>query len=349
MEPVTDDDVERAFRALARVSLDSAKASVAPLPEATRRQASVDSPNSPPPPPWRARQPRFLLGDLVLPPVTRNQLEAALAKLKFHDVVYEDWGFSGVDPTGRSATLCLYGPPGTGKTRAAEALAGAMGKPLLAISAGDVESRYFGETPKNVKTIFEAAQDQSAVLFFDEADSLFGRRASDVTQGVDHEVNATKSTLLMLVEQFEGVLVLATNFERNLDPAFHRRITWTVEFLKPDADGRRALWDMHIPSKVPLAISRAELIETATSNSEGFTGGDVLTAMRLALAAAVRESGKESRLSGDHILSACAAVRRAEASLRGGYRANAVRGLFTGGAADRSPEHATIATANKEA
>jgi len=324
LPPATAQLVDKLFTLLAITTPAStaAKASAArtrPFPP-----PSAAAPPTPPVAPsdavpvvaWTARPARRKLEDVILAAQTRTALESALAKLRYHELIYERWGFGAVDTVGRAATLCLFGAPGTGKTRAAEALAGALDMPFLAVAAGEVESRYMGDSAKNVRAIFKAAVEQGALLFFDEADSLFGRRASDVTQGVDHEVNVTKSTLLVEVERFPGVLVLATNFERNLDPAFRRRLSWVVEFVKPDAEARLALWNLHVVSGIPLAIERTAFLDGCVAASDGLTGGDILTATRLALAAAVLEEGEASRLSLDHVHAACADVRRGESNLR---------------------------------
>jgi SpoVK/Ycf46/Vps4 family AAA+-type ATPase len=252
---------------------------------------------------------------VVLADTTRVELEEALTKVRFHRTIYEDWGFGVVDSTGGGVTLNLYGPPGTGKTRAAEAVAGEMRRPILHLSAGDLESRYMGETAKNIQAVFRETQASGAVLFFDEADSLFGRRASEVTQGVDHEVNVSKSTLLVEMDRFEGVLVLATNYQQNFDRAFVRRISHHIHFRLPDRAARHALWSMHLVAGVPLAEEREGILEFATDASEGLSGGDVLTAMRLALPAALLAAPSSPRLRRGDLAAAIERVRRARAEV----------------------------------
>jgi SpoVK/Ycf46/Vps4 family AAA+-type ATPase len=277
----------------------------------------VSGPSSSEVPEFVARRPRHAMADVILPPRTALQLEEALAKIRHHGLIYEQWGFASIDPTGRALTLALFGPPGTGKTRAAEAIAGELGQSFLAVDGGRIESKFFGDSAKNVRAVFKAAADQNAVLFFDEADSIFGKRASTVTQGVDHEVNVLKSTLLTETEQFRGVLILATNFERNLDPAFRRRISWHVQFVTPDAATRRRLWSLHLVPGIPMSVPREELLDFATSESEGFAGGDILTALRIALAQIARESGPAARLGAAALARACEEVRQAALAVGG--------------------------------
>lgn len=258
-----------------------------------------------------SRAARYRLTDVVLTEATRLEVEEALAKVRHHELIYEVWGFGAADPAGRGATINLHGPPGVGKSRTAEAIAGELGRPLLALTAGDLESRFMGETPRNVKAAFREAAATGSVLFFDEADSLFGKRASDVTQGIDHEVNVTKSVLLVEVERFEGVLVVATNFPQNFDRAFLRRLTYNVRMRLPDREARLRLWAMHVTGGIPLATDRAAMLDRLADESEGLSGGDILTAMRLALPAVVLERGDQGPLEFEHVQAAIERIRRA--------------------------------------
>lgn len=146
-----------------------------------------------------------------------------------------DWGFAAVDPAGKGVVLNFFGPPGTGKTLTAEALAGSLSKPLMFMSIADLESKFMGDTSKNIAQVFKTATAEGAVLFFDEADTLLGKRLSSVTQGIDNEVNAMRSTLLIELEKHEGVVIFATNFAKNYDSAFVSRISQHIQFALPGA------------------------------------------------------------------------------------------------------------------
>lgn len=244
----------------------------------------------------RVSQPSVRLEDVVLSAITHRSVMEALEKIRSYSLIYETWGFSAVDPKGRSITLNFFGPSGTGKSRTAEALAQALDRPVLRVAAADVEARYLGDSPRNVRAIFQAAREAGAVLFFDEADALFGRRASEVTQGVDHEVNAVKTTLLTELDAFDGVVILATNLQEVIDPAFIRRIAWHVHFRKPDLEARRKLWELHLVPGIPLAEPRGELIAHLADASEGRSGGDILTTLRIGLPAAVRRCAGHDRV-----------------------------------------------------
>lgn len=230
------------------------------------------------------REARFNLSrDVVLPARTRLQLDECLARLRFHTKIYQDWGFAAVDPMGMTAILNFYGPPGTGKTLCAEALAGQLGLPFMALGIAELESKFMGDTAKNIQTTFEQARQTGALLFFDEADTLLGKRLSSVTQGVDNEVNAMRSTLLIELERFEGIVVFATNFAKNYDEAFRSRIGYHVEFCLPDLGARQQLWERFLVPQIPLAGPREALLDSASLRSDGLSGREIRTCMRLAL------------------------------------------------------------------
>ena len=145
--------------------------------------------------------------DVILSVATRVQLDEGIAKLRFHKMIYEDWNFGSVDKQGRSVILNFFGAPGTGKTLTAEAFAGSLGLSIIKLGIAELESKFMGETSKNIQAVFKAATEANAVLFFDEADTLLGKRLSSVTQGIDNEVNAMRSTLLIELEKFNGIAI----------------------------------------------------------------------------------------------------------------------------------------------
>jgi SpoVK/Ycf46/Vps4 family AAA+-type ATPase len=192
---------------------------------------------------YELRTPRINLeDDVILNGDTQRMFDEAIGAMRYHKIIYSDWGFNAVDPTGRNLILNLYGPPGTGKTLAAEALAGTLKRQFIHIGIAELESKYVGETAKNITAAFQRAAIEGALLFFDEADTLLGARLSSVTQGIDNEINAMRSTLLIELERFEGLVVFATNFAKNYDSAFVSRIRYHIEFSLPDLDARTRLW-----------------------------------------------------------------------------------------------------------
>ena len=260
--------------------------------------------------------PRFTLeNDVALAPDVIKQLDEAKAKIDHYQKIYIDWGFSAVDPQGNGIVLNFYGPPGTGKTLTAEALAGSLSLSILSISIADLESKFMGETAKNIAALFKQAANENAVLFFDEADTLLGKRLSSVTQGIDNEVNAMRSTLLIELEKHSGIVIFATNFVKNYDSAFLSRITHHIGFTLPGESERKHIWNKLIVAAIPLFGEREMIIDQATSLSGGLSGRDIRNAMRLALPKAVMETENQA-LAMHHIESAINQIRDAYSAIK---------------------------------
>lgn len=240
---------------------------------------------------FRIVQPIVTLdNDVILSTATRIQLDEGLAKLKFHKTIYEDWNFGSVDKQGRSVILNFYGAPGTGKTLTAEAFAGSLSQPIIKLGIAELESKFMGETSKNIQAVFKIATEANAVLFFDEADTLLGKRLSSVTQGIDNEVNAMRSTLLIELERFNGIAIFATNFAKNYDEAFRSRISHHIHFDLPDLDGRKKIWSKMLVDQIPLLEPKEDVIQAVAELSDGFSGREIRTCMRLVLPKALLEA-----------------------------------------------------------
>lgn len=232
----------------------------------------------------RSTLPRFTLErDVVLSPQVKQQLDEALVKIHHHHTIYVTWGFAEVDPCGSGTILNFHGAPGTGKTLTAEAFSGSIGKRLISASIADLESKFMGDTSKNIAQLFESARAEDAVLFLDEADTLLGKRLSSVTQGIDNEVNAMRSTLLIELEKHTGIVIFATNFARNYDSAFVSRISQHIRFELPGESERRALWARMLVPGIPLAEEREGVLDVLAAVSEGLSGREIRTCLRLAL------------------------------------------------------------------
>lgn len=257
---------------------------------------------------FKPEAPRRRLSDLVLSAATERQLRTALAKIQYHDKLYHDWGLETIHPEGRSVAINLYGPPGTGKSFAAEGIAEHLQSQIIRIDYAAIESRFVGDTPKNIVAAFTAAREASAVLFFDEADSVLSRRATNITQAADYGVNVSRSTLLLQLDSFEGVVLFATNLASNYDPAFVRRILAHVHFPLPDEAALIRLWAYHLPAQMPCQPDVTP--EALASRSDGLSGGDVLNAVILAAAAAVEQN--ETAVSLSHFEDALAQIRRSK-------------------------------------
>ena len=188
--------------------------------------------------------------DLVLPPAEAELLHRIAAQVRHRDAVYDAWGFGARGGRGLGITALFAGPSGTGKTTAAEVLAAELGLDLYCIDLSLVVSKYIGETEKNLRQLFDAADASGAVLFFDEADALFGKR-SEVRDSHDRYANIEVSYLLQRMEAYRGLAVLATNRQSALDPAFLRRLRFVVTFPAPDRQYRRAIWQRAFPVATP--------------------------------------------------------------------------------------------------
>ena len=224
-----------------------------------------------------ARKPLYKMSNLVLPETTAGQLKTLHSRFENQKLVYETWGFAEIDPAGRHIAFNLYGPPGTGKTMCVEALAAEWKKMVIDVNYAEIESKYVGDTGKNITAAFQAARQQGALLFFDEADSILGQRMTSVTQAADQAVNVARAVMLKQLDAFDGIVAFATNLPRNFDSAFVRRIPIHIEIPLPDWNGRRRLWEKLVPLQAPF---RAKMdFDKLADNSEGLAGGDLKNAV----------------------------------------------------------------------
>jgi AAA+ superfamily predicted ATPase len=194
----------------------------------------------------------YVWDDLVLPADVMAQLRELVARVEHRARVMDEWGFDAKLAGGKGISALFAGPPGTGKTMAAQVIAGALGLDLFAIDLSAVVSKYIGETEKNLERVFRAAADSDAILFFDEADALFGKR-SEVRDSHDRYANMEIAYLLQRMEQYDGLAILATNVRSHLDEAFTRRLQAIVEFPFPDVAERRRIWQVCLPRQTPMS------------------------------------------------------------------------------------------------
>ena len=194
--------------------------------------------------------PRYVWKDLILAEKIQSQLMGLVHYLQHQETVFHRWGARDVRARGYGIKALFSGGPGTGKTMAAEVIAGSLGLDMFRVDLSQVISRWVGETEKNLKEIFDAAEGGTAVILFDEADALFGSRG-DVKQAQDRFANQEVSFLLQRLEVFEGCAILTTNLQENIDEAFLRRFGAVIEFPMPSAEQRRQLWDKAIPKNAP--------------------------------------------------------------------------------------------------
>jgi hypothetical protein len=206
--------------------------------------------------------------DLVLPAAQMETLHLIAAQLHQRTTVHDRWGFAQKTRRGLGLSALFYGPSGTGKTMAAEVLAGEMRLDLYHIDLSRVVSKYIGETEANLRRVFDAAEENGAILLFDEADSLFGAR-SEVKDSHDRYANIEVSYLLQRMESYRGLAILTTNMRQALDPAFRRRIRFAVPFPFPDEQGRARIWQQVFPAAAPtdgLNVERLARLRIAGGN-----------------------------------------------------------------------------------
>jgi SpoVK/Ycf46/Vps4 family AAA+-type ATPase len=219
-------------------------------------------------------EPRFPLSRVVLPEKTKQKIQTALSLVKNRRLLYDTWNLSSVEGSAKhSVSINLYGPSGTGKTLCAEAIAYELGQPFLAVQYSQLESSLVGETNKNIQSVFRLANASNCVLFFDEADSILGRRLTQISQSADHGINMARSVMLIELEKFDGVVVFSTNLLKSYDKAFARRLLHFVQFDMPDHQARQTLFQVHIPKELPLESIVS--LDTLAALTDGFSGGDI--------------------------------------------------------------------------
>ncbi len=244
LEPAVAADVARDVRALAR--LEGVPASLDDVAESVRLRCNLTLSAG-----VKLVRPRASWDQLVLPEESRHKLREAKDRLLQQARVLDEWGFLRNRRGSRGVRLLLVGPPGTGKTLSAEVLACELGVDLLVVDISRVVSKWIGETEKNLAEVFDAAERSQAVVLFDEADALYGKR-TEVSDAHDRYANLETAYLLSRLESFDGLCVLASNLRQNIDAAFLRRLEFVVEFHEPGAAEREALWRAHLPRQAPL-------------------------------------------------------------------------------------------------
>lgn len=233
--------------------------------------------------------------DLVLPDAQKAVLQHMGAHVRHRLQVHLDWGFADQGGRGLGLSALFAGESGTGKTMAAEVLARELQLDLYRIDLSAVVSKYIGETEKNLRRVFDAAEDSGAMLLFDEADALFGKR-SEVKDSHDRYANIEVGYLLQRMEAYRGLAILTTNLKTALDPAFQRRLRFVVQFPFPDLAQREAIWRRAFPARMPV-----DGIDPAKLARLNVTGGSI---RNIALNAAFRAADQGQAVSMTHLLHA---------------------------------------------
>lgn len=217
----------------------------------------------------RISEPTCKFDDIYIPEKTKDTIKRSLLISRHRKELFENWKL-GSGHQGRAIVFNFYGPSGTGKSLTGEAIAGELGKKVYLVNYSELESKYVGETPKNISNVFKKAQEDDAVLIFDEADSFLGKRLTNVTQSADYGVNITRSVMLMELEKFDGIVIFTTNLISNYDDAFKRRILASIPFELPDYSGRKNIWKIFLSRGIPLSNDiTASFLAKAYENISG--------------------------------------------------------------------------------
>lgn len=208
---------------------------------------------------------------IILNDEVKKDLKLAIHKVNNREDLMEKWGLNTIPGFDMGSYINLYGPPGTGKTISAQAIAKELGKNLLIVDYSQIISKWVGETGKQISKIFQEAQDNNCVIFFDEADSLLSKRIA-ISSDTSNSVNQNRNILMQEMDRYKGVMIFATNLFGNYDEAINRRIAQHVEFKLPDLDSLKEIIKAHIPKKTPKG--RLHIAEIA-SKCIGLSGGDI--------------------------------------------------------------------------
>ncbi len=257
--------------------------------------------------------PKFNLTDLIIPHVTAASIADFLAYKKHEELIFNHWGLAQTHRHQRQTAINFYGMPGTGKTMAAHAIAKELNQPLIMVDYASLESKYVGETSKNITEIFRQAKANQAIIFFDEADAILSRRVTNMSHATDVSVNQTRSVLLTLMNDHQGLIIFTTNFIENYDPAFMRRILAHIHFELPDLACRMKLWEKYIPKRLPHQINFTELAEI----SDTLSGSDISSCVLKAAMSAARQGHTDLKLEHfkqaiDEVIQSKAANRKSE-------------------------------------
>ncbi|MCD8096863.1 MAG: ATP-binding protein [Lachnospiraceae bacterium] len=239
--------------------------------------------------------PRYSFDDIVLTHVVKEQLKDFISFYKNRGLLFNEWGLSKRYKDRNNLCLNFYGDSGSGKTMTAHALINFLGKEVLQVNYADIESKYVGETSKNLQELFRFASENGAVILLDEADALLSRRVTDMSSATDVSVNQTRSVLLTLLDMYDGIVIFTTNFISNYDAAFMRRIQHHIHFELPNCEQREELWKFYLDTGVPHRVNMKELAE----KYEGISGAYISYAVFQAAITTARKA--ETVMSQDNL------------------------------------------------
>jgi SpoVK/Ycf46/Vps4 family AAA+-type ATPase len=238
--------------------------------------------------------PRFGWDDIVLPAEVTTVLHEIVDRVRHRPLVFGDWGFNAKHAASRNLSVLFSGPSGTGKTMSAEVMANDLGLSLYRVDLAAVVSKYIGETEKNLSKIFDDASSSGAILFFDEADAMFGKR-SEISDSHDRYANLEVSYLLQRMEEYDGIVILASNLRNNMDDAFIRRLHFAIDFPFPEIAARAEIFHRTMPRSTPLAD---DVDLQALARRYRLSGGNI---RNVVVAAAFLAAAEDSVVSQRHL------------------------------------------------
>ena len=218
--------------------------------------------------------PVYTFDDIIISSSTKEEIDNALALVQYESLIYDTWNLRSVIKRKRGMSVNLFGPSGAGKTMAAHAIANELDLKILIVDYSEIESKYVGETAKNLVKMFNFAEDHNALILFDEADALLSKRVTMMNSAADVSVNQTRNVLLKILDTYQLPIVFTTNFIENFDSAFYRRITQHIRFDYPDYEMRQKLWEHYLVKELPITGDRSEVIN-AISSQDSITGADI--------------------------------------------------------------------------
>ncbi len=233
--------------------------------------------------------------DIIIPTKQKEQLQEIMVHYKYQNRVFNDWGYEKFFQS-KGINLLFSGSSGTGKTMAASILANTLGLELYKIELSQMVSKYIGETEKNLSALFDTAQESGVILFFDEADALFGKR-TEVNDSHDRYANIEVSYLLQRIEDYDGIVILASNFKENIDEAFLRRLRFVIDFPVPDAIQRKLIWH----KLLPLKLLNESINFAPLARQFKLSGANI---RNVALYSAFNAAGEDKKIGIPHIIKA---------------------------------------------
>lgn len=224
---------------------------------------------------FQFEEPKYDFSDIILNDDTFSDIQDVLSIYEKRELLFDKWGLSTTHKNQNRVMINLYGFPGTGKTMVAHAISKQLKRNILTVDYSQIESKYVGETSKNLVSLFEYAKQTKSVIFFDEADALLSKRVTNMSNSTDVSVNQTRSVLLILINDYQDLIIFATNFVSNYDPAFMRRILSHIKFDLPNEKSRLKLWELYIPKALPTDVDKKLL----ASKYDNLSGSDISNAV----------------------------------------------------------------------